>query len=54
MMGEIVNVQHVGGSGGAQHVPKNHSEPLGLVDSGSMQSLLEFLMRLRSIAMHDR
>ncbi len=39
-MGEIVNVQHVGGSGGAQHVPKNHSEPLGLVDSGSMTSLL--------------
>lgn len=40
MMGEITNVQHVGGNGGAQRVPKNHSEPLGLVDSASMQSLL--------------
>jgi hypothetical protein len=40
MMGEITNVQHMKGSGGAQHFPKVHSKPLGLVDSASMQSLL--------------
>jgi hypothetical protein len=40
MMGEIANLQHVGGSGGAQHVPKNQSKPVGLVNNASMQSSL--------------